>query len=120
MYSEEKLFHQAILLGGSFLMMKPVTTDAAEQIYHAVIQTLGLDNLTPAERVKSLLMMPQEQLVAQISKEMTSLGPTLDGTLIPAAATFSWLGDQFVLSVPGFRWCERLLSIESQYDVRTC
>ncbi|KAF7555501.1 hypothetical protein G7Z17_g2139 [Cylindrodendrum hubeiense] len=82
----------------------------------AVVQTLGLGDLTPDERVKSLLAMPQEQLVAQISKEMTSLGPTLDGELIPVVADFSWLRDQSAKAVPGFKWCERLLSIESQFD----
>jgi len=117
MHNEEKLFHQAILLGGSFLMMKPGTTDTAEKMYNAVVRTLGLESLAPAERVRTLLSTPQEKLVAKISKEMPSLGPIIDGQFMPAAATFSELNDQSALSLPGLKWCKRLLSIESRHDV---
>ncbi|VUC36291.1 unnamed protein product [Clonostachys rosea] len=116
MHSEEKLFSRAILLGGSFLMMKPTTLQTAEEMYGAVTKTLGLDKIEPRERVNRLIHMPQELLVSQISKEMTSLGPALDGSIVPTAATFAEIGNSSTLLTPGYTWLERLHIIDSQSD----
>ena len=117
MHSEKKLFNQAILFGGSFLMMKPSSLQDAEELYRTITGYFGLGELTPAERVKALLTMPQDELVAQLTKEFTSLGPVLDGELILSQPTIAGLKNQFAQSLPGSIWCQRLFTLESKDDV---
>lgn len=117
MHSSEPLFHQAILLGGSFLMMKPAEPRTAEFLYSAVTKHLGLADLTPEKRIGGLLTMPQERLVSEVTPEIISLCPMVDGDFIPYVPTFSKLQAGDELSLPGKHWCKRLFSIESQFDV---
>ena len=117
MHSEEAIFHQAVLLGGSFLMMRPVTEQTAESMYGSVTRTLGLANLSPEKRVEILLTLPQEELVAEITPELVSLGPAIDDNCVPAVATFANLLDNTYPDLAGKEWCRRLLVIESQFDV---
>lgn len=117
MHLEEPLFKQAILLGGSFLMMKPATEDDAEYVCKAILNRMGLGDLTSEEQIKALLTLPQEKLVAEISPELVSLGPIVDRDFIPAAARFDNISDDTKLPLPGKKWCHRLFIIESQFDV---
>lgn len=119
MHSEEPLFSQAILLGGSFLMMKPATEKTAEQLYEAIIQDLGLSENAAEDRVRLLRTMPAEKLVSNLTTAFVSLGPVVDHDFVPAAATFSGLSNDAQLHLPGRNWCQRLLVIDSQLDVST-
>jgi hypothetical protein len=98
-------------------MMKPTTLKNADELYQAVTKSFGLSELTPERRVESLLTMPQEKLVEQLTKELTSLGPVLDGELVLFEPTFANLKNQIDSFLPGSKWCKRLFTIESKDDV---
>lgn len=117
LHTEEALFNQAILLGGSFLMMKPATSEKSEALYAAIISKFGLKELSSSHRIKTLLELQIEKLLPGAISEMTMLGPVVDGDLIPSIATFTDLADDDELPLPGKKWCQALFSIESQFDV---
>lgn len=117
MHSTEPLFQQAMLLGGTFLMMRPATEKAADSAYEGIMRTLGISGLSPSERLEALLGMPKEKLVEEITPELVSLGPVVDHEFIPMRATFGNLGDELEFPIPGKKWCHRLFSVDSQFDV---
>ncbi|KAL3486613.1 Alpha/Beta hydrolase protein [Aspergillus germanicus] len=116
MHSEEPLFKQAILLGGSFLMMRPATEETAERLYKNICDDLGLADKTTEDRVKNLETMPVESMLSSLTPGLASLGPVVDGVTVPTAATFATLGDAAGFSLPGYKWCRRILVIDSQAD----
>jgi hypothetical protein len=119
MQSEEALFSQAVLFGGSSVLLKPLEPEAAESVYNSAIQALALDKQPPQGRVESLLSIPVEHMLANASKEMIAAGPTIDYDLIPAAATLGDANDMIESPMSRNRWCKRLFSIDSQFDVRS-
>ncbi|KAM5361893.1 hypothetical protein ACJZ2D_012838 [Fusarium nematophilum] len=114
--SMEALFSQAVLLGGSSVLLKLLELEAAESVYNSAIQALGLVDHPPESRIQSLLTIPAEHLLANASKEMISAGLTIDHALIPAAATFGGTNGVTESPMSGNRWCKRLFSIDSQFD----
>lgn len=118
MQSEEALFSQAILFGGSSVLLKPLEPEAAETVYNSAIQALALDKQSPEGRIESLLSIPVEVMLANASKEMIAAGPAIDPDLIPAAATLGETNDMVESPMSRNRWCKRLFSIDSQFDVR--
>ncbi|KAM6527605.1 hypothetical protein FALCPG4_008660 [Fusarium falciforme] len=116
LHSEEPLFNQAILLGGSFFMMPPSTQDTAERLYQAVIKDLKLSVHTPEGRVQALQSLSPDAVVPEITPALASLGPVVDGDLVPVAATFSDIGDDAKFPLPGRGWCERILAVDSEID----
>ncbi|KAL6353822.1 hypothetical protein LRP88_12816 [Fusarium phalaenopsidis] len=116
MQSEEALFSQAVLFGGSSVLLKPLEPEAAESFYNSAIQALALDKQSPQGRVESLLSIPVEHMLVNASKEMTAAGPTIDYDLIPAAATLGDTNDMIESPMSCNRWCKRLFSIDSQFD----
>ncbi|WAO91792.1 Carboxylic ester hydrolase [Fusarium falciforme] len=116
MQSEEALFSQAILFGGSSVLLKPLEPEAAESIYSSAIQALALDEQSPEGRIKSLLSIPAELMLSSASKEMIAAGPTVDHDLIAVAATLGDTNDMVESPMSRNRWCKRLFSIDSQFD----
>jgi hypothetical protein len=120
MHSEEALFNQAILIGGSFLMMRPATEETAERLYKDISDELGLSDKSVEDRVKELETKPGESMLSNLTPALASLGPVVDGETVPAAATFAGLKDATGFPLPGYKWCKRVLVIDSQADVSTC
>jgi hypothetical protein len=115
--SDEPLFDQGILLGGSFLMMRPATEETAERLYKTVSKDMGLSDKSAAERVRKLDALPAESMLANLTPELASLGPVVDGETVPTSATFAILGDAARFPLPGHIWCRRALVTDSQADV---
>ncbi|KAM6529840.1 hypothetical protein FALCPG4_007966 [Fusarium falciforme] len=116
MQSEEALFSQAILFGGSSVLLQPLEPETAESVYNSTIQALALDKQSAQGRIESLLRIPVEHMLANASKEMIAAGPTIDYDLIPAAATLGDTNDMVESPMSRNRWCRRLFSIDSQFD----
>ncbi|KAJ4181189.1 hypothetical protein NW755_011232 [Fusarium falciforme] len=116
MQSEEALFSQAILFGGSSVLLQPLGPETAESVYNSTIQALALDKQSAQGRIESLLRIPVEHMLANASKEMIAAGPTIDYDLIPAAATLGDTNDMVGSPMSRNRWCKRLFSIDSQFD----
>ncbi|KAI8663429.1 Carboxylic ester hydrolase [Fusarium keratoplasticum] len=116
MQSEEALFSQAILFGGSSVLLQPLEPETAESVYNSTIQALAPDEQSPEGRIESLLSIPVELMLANASKEMIAAGPTIDHDLIPAAATLGDTNDIIESPMSHNRWCKRLFSIDSQFD----
>lgn len=115
--SEEALFSQAVLFGGTSVLLTPLEPEAAGSIYNSTVQALGLEEQSPDQRIKSLLSIPVELMLANGLKEMIAAGPTIDDDLIPAAATID-ANDMIQSPISRNQWCKRLFSIDSQFDVR--
>lgn len=114
MQSQEPLFHQAILFGGSFLLVKPQKPELAESVYRSAIRSLSIEGSSCKDRVQSLLNIPAEKLVDAALNGKTPPGPVIDDELIPAIATFENIEE---FPMPGNSWCERLFCLDSQFDV---
>lgn len=112
------MFSQASLFGGSSVLLKPLQPEAAESVYNSAIQALGLVQQSSEDRIKSLLSISAELMLAKASNEMIAVGPTIDHDLIPAAATLD-ANDMIESPISSNRWCKRLFSIDSQFDVRS-
>ncbi|RSL84917.1 hypothetical protein CEP51_003642 [Fusarium floridanum] len=113
--SEEALFGQAILFGGSSILLKPLEPEAAESVYNSTIQALALDEQSPKDRIESLLSIPAELMLSKAANEMIAVSPTIDQDLIAAAATLD-TNDMVESPISRNRWCKRLFSIDSQFD----
>jgi hypothetical protein len=117
MHAEESLFKQAILLGGSFLMMRPSTVETVERLYKNICDDLGLTDKPTEDRVKELETVPADAMLPNLTPALASLGPVFDGLAVPTAAMFAKLGDAAGLSLPGYKGCQRILVVDSQDDV---
>ncbi|RMJ17766.1 hypothetical protein CDV36_002575 [Fusarium kuroshium] len=113
--SEEALFGQAILFGGSSILLKPLQPEAAESVYNSTIQALALNEQSPKDRIESLLSIPAELMLSKAANEMIAVSPTIDQDLIAAAATLD-INDMVESPISRNRWCKRLFSIDSQFD----
>ncbi|KAE9582264.1 hypothetical protein CGMCC3_g1417 [Colletotrichum fructicola] len=111
---EEPLFRQAVLLGGTFLMMRPRSTRQAEVLYGEIIDTLGLTSMSPNERLKALLSMPSDKLVP-MTPDVVRLGPVIDNSVILQKPTFSNLGNNELI-LPGKTWCQKIYLVQSEFD----
>ncbi|EEU43385.1 uncharacterized protein NECHADRAFT_82612 [Fusarium vanettenii 77-13-4] len=116
MQSEEALFSQAILFGGSSVLLKPFQPEAAESVYTSAIKALALDKQSPQGRIESLLSIPVESMMANAAKEMIEAGPTIDHDLIQTAATLGDTNDMVESPMTRNGWCKKLFSIDSKFD----
>lgn len=116
LFSSERLFKRAIAMSGTPLMLKPVTSSDAESTYDAIIAAFGLENASVEERIKRLISIAPDELVAKTP--MTArLAPFLDGVVLHDAVTFESLAKG--LDTPGSKWCEELMIGDCQHDVCT-
>jgi hypothetical protein len=99
-------------------MIKPMPTEATESNYTAVLQALGLEPLPTEERIKGLLNVPPQELLAKVSPALP-LGLLEDSDIVPGPLSFEALSSgQFSPLFPGSTWCEDLLIGDCQLDVR--
>ncbi|KAK8182027.1 Alpha/Beta hydrolase protein, partial [Phyllosticta capitalensis] len=105
--SSEPLFKRAIPLGGSPLLLRPMSSETAEASYRAVISAFGLADLPPAERLDRLRTLPPVELLTKIPPSV-QMGPVVDGETVLEAHDFDQLKEQ-VERMPGAKWCRELL-----------
>lgn len=116
-YSPEKLFNRAIATGGSFLLVGPFSPEIYEGIYQRVLSVLGLDGLEPEERIKQLLSLPLDDVIAKLPPDIPFL-PVIDGDIIPVRPSYGAVAGQEDHSIPGKAWLDGFLIGDSQFDVR--
>lgn len=105
--SSEPLFKRAIPLGGSPLLLKPLSPEIAEANYRTVISAFGLADLPPAERLDRLRKLPPVELLTKVPPSVL-LGPVVDGEAVREAHDFDQLKEQ-VERMPGAQWCKEML-----------
>lgn len=111
------LFDQAVLVGGSFLMMPPATAAEADGAYDRLSAALGFKDLAQEDRIHAWMNTPVATLITpSLMPDLASLGPVVDGVSIPRAPSVAGLEPGSSLPMPGTRWCHRLLLLDSQLD----
>ncbi|KAL6405278.1 hypothetical protein AUP68_12122 [Ilyonectria robusta] len=113
--STEALFHQAAILGGSNITMGPATLEAAETIYNNVKSSLKLGDLTPEDRIKSLLAASESDLLGQ-ADFVAGFNLVADQDVIPETITLSSLTKESDRLLPGKAWCQRLLVVQGNLE----
>jgi hypothetical protein len=103
-------------MAGTSLLVQALPNIVHEEIYGKAIAALGLSNASAEERVKALLDMPGEQLVAQLPPGIVA--PALDGDLILPGTTYAEIGKPGSSFIPGKEWCQDLLIGDNEMDVR--
>ncbi|KAJ5809224.1 uncharacterized protein N7503_001442 [Penicillium pulvis] len=104
--SEEPLFKRVACLSGQFLAVKPLPDPVHEHFYAESVRILGLDNLSPSERVSRIQGLNADE-VAKISAfpsrpivdgdiclEMPSVKAVAGG--IPTTLNQGWCQDLFI------------------------
>ncbi|PVI06942.1 carboxylesteras-like protein [Periconia macrospinosa] len=120
--AKEPLFGRAISMSGTPLMLKPLPKSATEPAYETIIKAFGLEDLSAEERVKRLVSITPEDLIAKTPMEARLL-PFIDGDIIPSAITFKDLttnAQQLQEKVPGYLWCKELMIGDCQHDGTVC
>ncbi len=119
LHSIEPLFQKFMCMSGNTLMLKPIPPPLTEFVYTIVVQAFGLEGVSGSERVKAVVNMPTEKLLALTPPGLPLL-PVIDGKFIPGPATFKQVSsksDDPSYPFPGRHWCKELLVGDCQFDV---
>ena len=104
-------------MSGTSLLLQALPFEAHEENYKKVMAALGLIDATTEERIKALLEMPGDELVAKLPPPILS-APALDGDIILPGATYTEIGKLDSTVLPGKSWCQDLLIGDAEMDVR--
>ncbi|OCT48318.1 putative carboxylesterase [Cladophialophora carrionii] len=115
LYSKEKLFNRAIATGGSSLLVPVFEPADQERTYQQVLSILGLEKMNAEDRIRKLLTLPTDQVIAKLPPSVALL-PTLDGDIIPVRPTFASVADKSDQSMPGKQWAEGLMIGNGGFD----
>ena len=117
LHHKEPLFKRYIAMSGTTLLMKPQTPALSEMMYSAIMQYLGLSELSGPERVKALLALPTEKLI-EAGGSGLPIHPVIDNDTIPLALTYAQLSSPGLeTALPGRKWCSELLVGDCGLDV---
>lgn len=114
--SEQPLFKRAIVMSGTYFLLRPLERNVQEESYNAAIAALGLEDKTPKERIKALLETPAQELISKLPPSIPFI-PAVDEDLIPHTLTFSQTGDRDSKLLRGKNWCKDLMIGDAQVDV---
>ncbi|GKZ80228.1 hypothetical protein AnigIFM56816_004445 [Aspergillus niger] len=114
--SETPLFKRAILMSGSRFFVQALPYDAHEVNYRQAISALGLENATSDERIKALLEIPGQDLLAKLPPSVLT-APAVDGDTVPSNVTYAQVADRTSNIPKGKQWCRDLLIGDAQYDI---
>ncbi|KAF2466728.1 carboxylesteras-like protein [Lindgomyces ingoldianus] len=118
LYSEDPLFKRGISMSGTPIMLKPLPPSVTEIAYGKIMKELALENATAEERIRRLLTIEPDELVAKTPMAVPLL-PYLDGEIIPTMASFEKLSstaNRPDFSIPGSQWCTDLMIGHCQHD----
>ncbi|ORY05692.1 Alpha/Beta hydrolase protein [Clohesyomyces aquaticus] len=116
--SKEPLMKRCLSTGGAVLLFKPIPLDVAEAGYKTIIETFGLADKSPEERIKALVNLPMDDLWQKVPRTVPLL-PTADGETVigePSFVTVASEKDDPAFPIPGRKWCASLMIGESQLD----
>ncbi|OIW26278.1 alpha/beta-hydrolase [Coniochaeta ligniaria NRRL 30616] len=104
--SEEPLFQRIAAWGGSGLM-QPLPLGVAEVGYNMVVKALGLESLAPAEQIKQLVKIPQDEFEAKCRDVHAPYMAWVDDDIVHTVPTYSGIADSAGLKkvFPGVNWC---------------
>lgn len=115
--SKEPLFRKVVSMGGHALLMAPVPLEQADAAYAGVIAALGLDDLSPEDRIAKLRTIPVEEIIRKVPASIPNR-PVIDGALFPKAlSSVDVKSPTAVDRIPGKGWCEELMIGDCQADV---
>jgi hypothetical protein len=103
-------------MSGTPIMLKPLSTSVTEMAYGMIMKELGLENASVEERIRKLLTISPDELVAKTPMTVP-LVPFLDGDVIRSATTFKKLEEGADATVPGRQWCIELMMGDCKHDV---
>ncbi|KAJ5760370.1 carboxylesterase [Penicillium odoratum] len=115
LHSQKPLFKRAIAMAGTSCLLQALPNIFHEENYANAIAALGLSDVSSEERLKALLEMPGEDLVARLPPSI-SFAPALDGDLILPGATYTEIGKPSSNLLPGKEWCQDLLIGDNEID----
>lgn len=104
------------MMGGSPLLLGACGAEYQEGVYARAVETLGLQDATPAERVAALLATPMDEVVAKLFPPLP-YRPMVDGDLIPSAVTYASVADRESTELSAKGWLKALMVGDSQFDV---
>ncbi|EKD15704.1 uncharacterized protein L3040_004010 [Drepanopeziza brunnea f. sp. 'multigermtubi'] len=112
--STQPLFKRILAMGGSPLLLKPLTMAAASGIHNVVMERLGFAQMQTAdEKVRALKEASADQLVA--AAEGLPMLPVVDGEYVKSESTFTqWSFQESAL--PGTQWCESVMIGDCEMD----
>lgn len=115
--SSEPVFSQLAAYGGSPLI-QPIPLEVTEIAYSIAAKVLGIDSLSPADQVKSLLKIPAEEISAKLAGLPVPLSAALDGDVVRSKTTYTALANTPSLekAFPGVEWCKTILLGDGQFD----
>ena len=104
-------------MSGTSLLLKPLPTFVADYSYVSVLESLGIENLSPADRIKALKGMEIDSFYSKVSPAVP-LMPVIDNDIIPGTVDFSQISTKGSnTSLPGKTWCEDILIGDCKFDV---
>jgi hypothetical protein len=116
--SEEPLFHRIAAWAGSGLM-QPLPLGVAEVGYGMVVKALGLESLSPADQVKELARIPQDEFEAKTRDVHAPYMAWVDGDIVHAVPTYTGIAEPEGLKkvFPGVNWCPTVWMNTCGFDV---
>lgn len=105
-------------MGGTDLLMKPLPDFVTEGAYQTIVKRLGLDGLSPSERVEALVQMESGKVLQNVLPS-DPLMPSIGSELSLVAHTYEaiYQGVQGPLKLPGRSWCKQIMVGDCQMDV---
>lgn len=113
--SEEPLFKRVACLSGQFLAVKPLPDPVHEHFYAESVRILGLDNLSPTERVSHIQGLNADE-VAKISAFPSR--PIIDGNICLEMPSVKAVAGEIPTTLHR-GWCQDLFIGDCQFDVST-
>ncbi|USP74119.1 para-nitrobenzyl esterase [Curvularia clavata] len=115
--SEELLFQQLVAMGGTSLLLKPLSPPVSEIMYASVLERLQIDSKqSPEDQLKSLLAITPETILSSVGPDL-SLLPVIDGNIITSDIKFAqWSSPNIAAAAPGIKRCRRVMFGDCQFD----
>lgn len=117
LHSEKPLFKRAIAMSGTSLLSQALPYEEHEKNYQEATVALGLADLSPTQRVQSILEMPENELIGKLPPSILTK-PAVDTDIVLHGVTYSDIGRLDSKALPGKAWCSDLLIGDAEMDVR--
>lgn len=99
------------------MLMKPLPSFVGESTYLAVLRALGLEHLSPADRISAMLSLPIDDFYSKITPAFPLI-PVIEDDLVPGTVSFDQISTSGSdVALPGKTWCESLLIGDCKFDV---
>lgn len=116
LFSQQPLFQRAFATGGTCLVRPAMPEVVHEGTYQTVCAALGIEGLSAEERIKALLNLPMEEIMAKIPPSVQP-NAIVDGEIIATGPSYASVMDPNDNSVPAKQWLKSLAIGDSAFDV---